>query len=133
MKSVRLVNRTQGVVLCERCALADTFWRRVRGLQFRAPLAEDEGLLITNCSSVHMIGVRFALDVVFLSSENRVTDWVENLPGGFHFYIAKARPNAAGQTFGKPVYAVELPAGAITRSSLQLGDEIARDAVDSRF
>lgn len=127
MKIVRLVNRTQNSVLCERCSLADTFWTRLRGLQYRPPLAPNEGLFITNCPSVHMIGVRFPIDVIFLDEANRAIDWTENLPGGFHFYVAKARPSQANSTCGKPVNAIELPAGSIARHSLQLGDEIVRE------
>ena len=130
MKIVRLVNRTQSSVLCERCSIADTFWTRLRGLQYRAPLSENEGLLITQCPSVHMIGVRFAIDVIFLTPENLVTDWVENLPGGFHIYVAKARPNEENHTFGKPVTAIELPAGTIARQTLQVGDEIIKERSD---
>lgn len=125
MKIVRLENRTQNRVLCEKCAVADTFWTRLRGLQYRPPLAENEGLFITHCPSVHMIGVRFPIDVIFLDSENFVTDWVENLPGGFHFYVAKARPDDTKKLFGKPLNAIELPAGSIARHKLQIGDEIA--------
>lgn len=124
MKIVRLMNRTQNAVLCEKCAIADTFWTRLRGLQYRAPLKENEGLLITHCPSVHMIGVRFPIDVVFLTADNRVSDWVENLPGGFRFYVARARLDGANQSIGKPVKAIELPAGSIARQKLEIGDEI---------
>jgi uncharacterized membrane protein (UPF0127 family) len=124
MKSIRLINRTRNTTLCEACSIADTFWTRLRGLQYRAPLKENEGLFITNCPSIHMIGVRFPIDVIFLTSDNRVTDWVENLPGGFHFYIAKPRGNEANQTVGKPVNAIELRAGSIARQTLEIGDEV---------
>lgn len=127
MKTVRLVNRTRDEVLCEKCAIADTFWSRLRGLQYRAPLKEHEGLLITHCPSVHMIGVRFPIDVIFLTPDNRVTDWVENLPGGFRFYVAKPRPDEANQSIGKPVTAIELPAGSIARQKLDIGDEIGME------
>lgn len=127
MKIVRLINRTQNAVLCEKCFVADTFWTRLRGLQYRAPLQENEGLLITQCPSVHMIGVRFPIDVIFLTEDNRVTDWVESLPGGFHFYVARARPNQTKQIVGKPITAIELPAGSIARQALEIGDQIETD------
>lgn len=76
-----------------------------------------------------MIGVRFPIDVIFLDAENRATDWTENLRGGFHFYVAKERPNGANQTFGKPINAIELPAGSIARHNLQLGDKIEMEMV----
>lgn len=125
MRIVQVTNRTRGTLVCERCTVADTFWTRVRGLQYRPPLADNEGLLITHCPSVHMIGVRFPIDVIFLSASNLVTDWVENLPGGFHFYVAQPRADENGETYGKPVTALELPAGAIARRAVSIGDELA--------
>jgi len=39
----------------------------------------DEGLLIEPCSSVHMIAMRFAIDVAFVDCDGRVLRVVENL------------------------------------------------------
>lgn len=143
MKLVRLINQTQGRVLCEHCEIADNLVTRIKGLLGRASLAENAGLLITPCPSVHMIGMKFAIDVLFLTRENRVTDWVENLPAGFHFYVAKPRSVDVGVQFneppipapeggtqiGKPFAALELPAGAIARSGAQVGDEIGFESI----
>lgn len=118
---------TKDKVLCGKCFVADTFWTRLRGLQYRPPLEENEGLFITNCPSVHMIGVRFPIDVIFLTADKRVTDWVEDLSGGFHFYIAKARDDKANQPVGRPADAIELPAGSIARQALEIGDEIGME------
>jgi len=125
MKLIRLINQTRGSVLCEHCAVANNPFTRIKGLLGRKSLAMDEGLLITPCPSVHMIGMKFAIDVLFLTRENVATDWVENLPPGFHFYVAKPRIDENDATFGKPFAALELPAGAIAQSGVRLGDEIA--------
>ncbi len=129
MKSVRLFNQTQNCVLCARCEIADNLVTRIKGLLGHASLPDDAGLLITPCPSVHMIGMKFAIDVLFLTRENRVTDWMENLPAGFHFYVAKPRADAGGTQFGKPYAALELPAGAIARSGAKLGDEIVFESI----
>ena len=124
MKTVRLLNHTQGRVLCARCEIADNPATRIKGLLGRALLPDGAGLLITPCPSVHMIGMKFAIDVLFLTRENRVTDWVEHLPAGFRWHVAKPRADANGTRFGKPFAALELPAGAIARSGIQIGDAI---------
>ena len=52
---------------------------RVQGLLLRPPLKVDEALLIRPCNSVHMIGMRYAIDVVFLDASNQVIKLVPNL------------------------------------------------------
>lgn len=55
-----------------RIEVADTSWRRLRGLMFRRALAPGEGLLLTRTSSVHTCWMRFPLDVTFLDARGRV-------------------------------------------------------------
>ena len=53
-----------------RIEVADTAWRRLRGLMFRrAPAAP---LLLTRTSSVHTCFMRFGVDVAFLDARGRV-------------------------------------------------------------
>ncbi len=46
--------------------VAESGWDRTRGLLGRPALQGSEGLFITRCSSVHTVGMRYAIDVVFL-------------------------------------------------------------------
>lgn len=139
MKIVRLVNQTQAKVLCPRCTVADNLLTRVRGLLGRDGLDEDEGLLIIPCPSIHMFGMKFSLDVIFLSKENIVVDWVENIAPG-KLYVAQTPPiedtaaDAAADAKGQnpkewkrlyaPHAAVELPAGHIANHALRQFDHI---------
>lgn len=59
--------------------IADNFFTRFRGLMLRENLASGRGLLITPCSSVHMMFMRFAIDVVYLSKSYRILKIVRNL------------------------------------------------------
>ncbi|WP_372717883.1 DUF192 domain-containing protein [Novipirellula sp.] len=65
----RLIDATTNEVLLNRVEVADTFWQRFKGLQFRSPLPTDTGLLITPCSSLHTCFMRFLIDVVMLDQE----------------------------------------------------------------
>ena len=58
---------------------ADSFFRKLFGLVFSAPLKEGEGLLIDNCSSIHTFWMRYPIDVLFLDSNNRVIRFFEDL------------------------------------------------------
>jgi uncharacterized protein len=54
-----------GEVVCERCELADTPLKRMRGLLGRSGLDEGEGMLFRPAGSIHMFFMRFAIDAVF--------------------------------------------------------------------
>lgn len=55
-----------------RVRVADRFWTRALGLLVGKPLELTEGLLIAPCSSIHTIGMRYAIDVVFVDDSGRV-------------------------------------------------------------
>ena len=75
---MRLV-REDGGLVCERCVVADTALKRMKGLLGRAGLDEGEGLLIKPAGSIHMFFMRFPIDAVFLDRELRVVKVVPEL------------------------------------------------------
>ena len=116
MKTVSIHNTTGNQILCRNCGVADNPLTRMKGLLGRETLGEDEGLLIVPCSSIHMWGMKFALDVIFLTRENVVTDFVEN--------IAPGKIYASKRHHGKAHAALEVAAGTAAQTSLQLGDQL---------
>jgi hypothetical protein len=60
-------------------SVADTFFSRLKGLLGTKSLAEDQGLLLCNCNSVHMLGMRYALDIVYLDKAGAILKIIENL------------------------------------------------------
>jgi uncharacterized membrane protein (UPF0127 family) len=68
------VLESTGQVLVDRLFVADTWWTRFLGLQFRRELPHGAGLLLTPCSSVHMFWVRFPLHIVFIGADGRVLE-----------------------------------------------------------
>ena len=52
--------------LCVRIAVANSGWRRLRGLAGRRHPPDGWALLFPRCRSVHTFGMRFPIDVVFL-------------------------------------------------------------------
>ncbi|RZI88865.1 MAG: DUF192 domain-containing protein [Variovorax sp.] len=59
--------------------VAERGWDRTRGLLGRPQLVGSQGLLITRCSSVHTVGMRYPIDVVFLDRDGGIARIVENL------------------------------------------------------
>lgn len=98
----------------ERLRLAHTHWTRLRGLLGTRSLAEGEGLWLKPCRQVHMFGMRYAIDVVFLDEGLRVVGAVSELA-----------PNRISPKVGRAESVLELPVGSIARSGLVEGTELA--------
>ena len=89
--------------------VAERGWDRTRGLLGRPQLAACEGLLIMRCSSVHTVGMRYAIDVVFLDRHGAIARVVESL-----------RPMRMAMCLGA-ASVLELAAGQARRLALRPG------------
>jgi uncharacterized membrane protein (UPF0127 family) len=104
------VLRAGGVVVCERCTIADSPLPRMRGLLGRRYLPSDEGILLRPAGSIHTFFMRFPIDAVFLDRERRVLRVDESV-----------RPwRAAGARGAHAV--LELRAGESARRGIAAGD-----------
>jgi hypothetical protein len=63
--AVGVLKKAGGEVVCERCELANTPLKRMRGLLGRSGLDDDEGMLFRPAGSIHMFFMRFPIDAVF--------------------------------------------------------------------
>lgn len=61
-----------GLLIAGNVQRADNFFRRLRGWMFREEPAAGEGLLLEPCNGIHTCFMRFAIDVLFLSADDRV-------------------------------------------------------------
>ena len=110
---MRLINRTRGTVVAPRLRLAETFFSRFRGLLGTSSLPEGEALLIRPCNSIHMFGMRYAIDVAFASPTGQVLKTVLSLEPG---RVASCK----GVSF-----VVEMPCGTLTHTDTDVGDILA--------
>jgi uncharacterized protein len=100
--------------------VADNFWLRLRGLMFSHPQAPNSALLFERCTSVHTCFMRYALDLVYLDIQGRITQCVPGLkPWRFHWAQAGSQPEGV-----KPVHTLELQPGALQRLGLAPGDQL---------
>jgi uncharacterized protein len=72
-----LIDSRVSPVAAHRC---DSFLARARGLLLRPRLGAAEALLIEPCSSVHMFGMTYAIDVAFVDRAGVVLKVVSRLP-----------------------------------------------------
>jgi uncharacterized membrane protein (UPF0127 family) len=113
----RLVDRATGEVAVPKLILADRFWPRFVGLQFRDCMPQGAGLLLVPCSSVHTCFLRFSIDLICLDCRGCVVEVRKHLrpwraaiaPAGTHAILETAA-GEMGFEVGR-VLAAEPPIG----------------------
>ncbi len=116
---VRVLDATTGAYLAERAAVATSLWARAKGLLGRRALPEGEGLVIWPCNSVHCLGMRFPIDVLYVSKRG---DILRILP--------QMRPQRIGPIVLRSHYVIELPAGTAARHGVAIGHRIVLEPVE---
>jgi uncharacterized membrane protein (UPF0127 family) len=122
--------RANGKLLLPQAWRTESAAERMRGLLGRDGLPEGCGLLIDHCGAIHTLGMRFALDVVFLDAGWRVVRVVAGVRPGRWFVwggwrarrvleVASGWLNASGLRGARLVYgASDPPNGPCRRTSL---------------
>ena len=105
-----------GRLLADRLRPAHTHWTRLRGLLGTRRLDPGEGLWIKPSNQVHMFGMRYAIDVVFLDDAGRVLRVVHAL-----------QPNRISPRVKGATSVLELPAGTAARMALVEGAQVEID------
>ncbi|MES2222300.1 MAG: DUF192 domain-containing protein [Acidobacteriota bacterium] len=108
----KVSNLTRGTVVGERVGTADSGGARRKGLLGRDGLAAGEGLWIVPCESVHTVGMRFAIDLVYVDRKMRVRKVRSGVP-----------PWRMSACFSAHSV-IELADGAIRASRTECGDEL---------
>lgn len=93
--------------------MADSFFKRLKGLMYRKEPLEDEGLWIMPCNAVHMFFMKFPIDIVLLNEQNEVVEMHHSLKPW-----RMTKPQKAAYS------TLELPAGAIDMLDIQIGNRI---------
>ena len=99
--------------LAGRARMANSLRQRMVGLLGQAHLPEGEALVLPRCRSIHMCGMRFPIDAIFVDRAWRVVE---------------VKPHLAPWHMVLPVWkawgVIETPAGRIDRVGLQVGDQL---------
>lgn len=108
-------NETRSRLLAGEVVVASNFFSRVKGLLGTGSLASGRGIYITPCPQIHMIGMKYAIDAVFIDSENRVIGLAERIA-----------PWQISRSFRKAHGCLELPSGTAGDTGTVVGDLIRR-------
>ncbi len=109
----KATNISRNQVLAEHVKLADSFFKRLRGLLFTLSLPDGEGLLLKPCNSIHCIGMAYTIDAIFLDKENIVIAALSDL-----------KPWQVSAVYWQANSCLELAAGTISRSKTSTGDQL---------
>lgn len=115
---LRVRNLTRSTVLATAAEIADTTRKRTVGLLKHDSLPPGEGLLITPCEGIHTFGMKFPIDVVFISRAKRVL---------------KIRPALVRRRIALCLRAhsvLELPAGTARQTGTEPGDQLQLERYD---
>jgi uncharacterized membrane protein (UPF0127 family) len=64
--------------ICKEAKIAESFFSRLVGLMFQEKMDGFDGLLITQCNSIHTFFMQYSLDLVFLDKNYKVVKVLEN-------------------------------------------------------
>ena len=104
---------TKNTMLCEKASVADSFWKRAKGLMFRKGWEDFDGLLLAPCRSIHTFGMCMEIDVCFLDPEHTIMKSLDAL-GPWRSAQGGRRSHAT----------LELPAGTLARTGTGTGDRL---------
>ncbi|MCL6570229.1 MAG: DUF192 domain-containing protein [Bacillus sp. (in: Bacteria)] len=101
------------VIIPYQIKMADSFFKRLKGLMFRKDPIKDEGLWIVPCNAVHMFFMKFAIDIVLLNKQNEVVMVYHSL-----------RPWKMTKPEKTAYSTLELPSGSINQLGICIGSII---------
>ncbi|MFC3015518.1 DUF192 domain-containing protein [Virgibacillus litoralis] len=113
MLPINLVNRDTGQLIASDVQTAYSFWKRLKGLMFVKSLPDNFALHIAPCSSIHTFFMKCRIDILYLSQENEIVGMEEDLA-----------PGKIGKRFSNVQSVLELPAGNIKTSAVNVGQAV---------
>ena len=107
-----VINLSKKTWLATKVRKADNFLTRLVGLLKRTHLGPEEALWLMPSKGIHTIGMKFPIDVVFLTRDNHVVGLMSGLP-----------PYRISAIHLRGYSVLELPNGTIKKSRTELGDQ----------
>lgn len=108
---MKVINKTNNLVLADKAEIAKAFLKRLIGLLNHDSLNEGEALILLPSNSIHSFFMRFTIDALFLDKNKKI---VGILPSFKPFRISPVYFNS--------ILVIELPDGIIEKTQTKLGD-----------
>lgn len=111
---MKLINKTSNTVISENLMVADTYFKRLKGLMFTKELPYENALYIVPCNEIHTFFMNYSIDVLYLDANNNILSIDEKL-----------QPRKIGKRVKNTVSVIELPSGKIKKADIKVGQMIA--------
>jgi len=110
---MEIINQTKNTKLADRVIIANTAFKRMKGLLGKKNFLSGEALVLEPANSIHTFFMGFPIDLIFVNKKNIVQKTVSSL-----------LPNRLTSVYFSSKFVIELPAGTIQLSSTAAGDTI---------
>jgi hypothetical protein len=110
---VPVINLTKKTWLATKVRKADNFMTRLIGLLKRKHLGPEEALWLMPSKGIHTVGMKFPIDVLFLTKNNQVIGMVSGM-----------LPYRISGVHLRGYSVLELPSGTIKKSRTEIGDQL---------
>ena len=99
--------------MADNAVIADTFFKRARGLLGKKEFHRGQALVLDPCNSVHTFFMRFPIDLLFVSKDNKVVK-----------AISRLAPFCLSPICLKSRFVIELPPDTIKLTLTSPGDQL---------
>ena len=115
-----MILKSDGKAIASDVEFAKSLVSQTRGLMFRKKISDDYALVFVLAKprliSIHMLFVRFPIDVLFLDENKRIVK------------TARLRPwTGLASSSEKIKYMIEMPEGSIQKNGLVVGERLTFD------
>lgn len=110
---LKIINKQKNTTLAENAIIADTIFKRMKGLLGYKEIKKGNALILNPCNSIHTFFMQFPIDVLFLNKNNQVIKIIYSI-----------KPFRLTNIYLSSKIAIEFPSGTIKSSQTQKGDII---------
>lgn len=111
---MKLINKETNTIISLNLQIADTYFKRLKGLMFTKELSAQNSLQIIPCKEIHTFFMNYNIDVLYLDSNNKIISIDENL-----------KPCKIGKLVINAKYIIELPDGKIKENDIKVGQTVS--------
>lgn len=111
-----LKDLTDNQIICNKVIMANSFFKRLKGLMFTKNLPSDSSMYICPCNQIHMFFMNYSIDVLYIDKNNVILAIDEDM-----------KPGRIGKKVNGAAAVVELQAGKVKESNIKIGQTLQID------
>lgn len=108
-----LIIKETNAIICENLQLANTYFKRLKGLMFTKELPAQNAMQIIPCKEIHTFFMNYSIDVLYLDSKNNIVSIDANL-----------KPGKIGKLIKNAKSVIELPEGKTKEFYIKVGQTV---------